>query len=225
MYQAWNKDQEDDNPAERAVCEITQRLEENRQRTNLYKLIGRLLFAEIDESLYNELNSPEMRSHLAECGLNLPLVEGNLHELLESLAVAYCDTFVISEAGLMPYESVFRTGRLQSDHFFEVEEFYSNFNFEVSRDNADFLDHLGIELEFMSKLVSAESEALEKSDPIAVEKLRSGQKLFFVRHIDLWGVEFARQLCEKAPHEFYRGLGELCDGFLNLEREVLQVTT
>jgi TorA maturation chaperone TorD len=128
-----------------------------------------------------------------------------------------------------PYEMQYGTeGGVQSqtDVLIQVGGFYDTFGFQppdkgVARDR---IDHISIELQFMSFVCNREAYAIENShDERDITVLRSGQKKFVRNHLGRWLPLFSIFTMRKAEGGLYKDLSELLALFIKNESTLLDV--
>jgi len=128
-----------------------------------------------------------------------------------------------------PYEMQYGTeGGVQSqtDVLIQVGGFYDTFGFQapdrgVARDR---IDHLSIELQFMSFVCNREAYAIENDhEERNVAILRSGQKKFVRNHLGRWVPLFTLFAARKAEGGLYKDLADLLAVFIKNETALLDV--
>lgn len=83
-------------------------------------------------------------------------------------------------------------------------------------------DHIGLELDFMSKLSEKLLEAYEKSkEEEFIEVLKSGQS-FLNNHLLKWCDMFTKDIVNNSNTGFYRGIAKILNGYLNLDNEIIE---
>ena len=155
-------------------------------RANMYGLLSRLLLQEVDSEVVSFLKKSE----------NLDLLFPNLKEWKiwneledEKLINQYLnpDFTNISILHLVPYETFYTREdmMIETGGANPVTDYYHQYGFKVEFDIARVIspDHIGIELEFMNKLVLAELEALKNGDSETAKKIQEVQKEFLEKHI------------------------------------------
>lgn len=96
-------------------------------------------------------------------------------------------------------------GDIKADPLFQPHRladlgaFFAAFGLELAPDAAERIDHISIELEFMSVLAAKEAHALEyQFDEDALTTLRDAQRKFLREHLARWTPAFARRLARLA---------------------------
>lgn len=123
------------------------------------------------------------------------------------------------EYGDIKADPLFQPHRLS-----DLGAFFAAFGLEVTPDAAERIDHISIELEFMSVLAAKEAHALEyqfEDEGIAV--LRDAQKKFLREHLGRWCPAFARRLAKMAEGTALGVLARSLGEFIRLECARLNV--
>ena len=82
-------------------------IEESAARSGLYRLLGRLWLREMDQDALRELGRPPLCDSFVNAGGVLPTNDDL--EMIEQLAVDYCQLFVGPAGHLPPVQSVWQT--------------------------------------------------------------------------------------------------------------------
>ncbi|MEQ6375633.1 molecular chaperone TorD family protein [Bacillaceae bacterium S4-13-56] len=119
-----------------------------------------------------------------------------------------------------PWESVYRSKRknvfgLQT---YAVRDFFHRFGLELTRKNQEPDDHIGLELLFMSYLIDCIS-----NQKFEEQELIKAQSQFLEEHILTWISDFSNDVQKNANTPFYKGLALLCEGFVTMDKQNLQV--
>jgi TorA maturation chaperone TorD len=197
----------------------------NENRAEMYSILSRLLLQEVDDDTLKYLKS---LSTLLELFPNLeewkPWSEEQNRDLANRfLNVDFTD---ISLLHLVPYETFYT----RDDQMVEtgganpVTDFYHKFGFKVEFDKARVVssDHIGVELEFMSKLVSSEIEALKNGDEVGEKLARDSQRDFYTKHIINWMALYLINMKYEARTPFYHDLAETTLAFILEDGEFLK---
>ncbi len=206
-----------------------QRLMKNRR--DLYQFFARFFASEIDEEFYEQLKHIEFPADRAENALTEfqdalirlnEYFEYDAGETLEDLAADYAKTFlgagVAQGDAAFPYESVYTSPKhiMMQDAWSEVCEIYEAKGIERNDDAGDWLeDHISMEMEYMAYLCDEISEYTETLAGL------EEQKSFLNRHLLNWAPEFCLKIKDCADTEFYRMVGQLTTGFLQLDSFIL----
>lgn len=205
------------------------RLMQNRR--DMYQFFARFFAAEIDEEFYEQLKQIEFPAEREENALTefqdalLRLneyFEYDAGEALEDLAADYAHTFLgagsAQEEAAFPYESVYTSPKriMMQDAWNQVCEIYEAKGIERNDDAGDWMeDHISMELEFMAYLCDETSQYTETLSGL------EEQKSFLNRHLLNWVPEFCLKIKDYADTEFYRMVGQLTTGFLQLDSFIL----
>jgi len=199
-------------------------------RKTLYYLLHRAFIQEIDEDFLKELRSPEMKTIFDEMEIDLgkDFYEGDTEKVLEDFAVEYASLFLSFRRLLSPYESAIKEGKIDCTPAAPVEDFYAKCGFavpdEVSQDKFKVLpDHIGVEFEFMHKLVSREYNALTQGNESDAEEVIKLQSEFLKKHIGSWVPKFCTLGIAKTNNPFYKNMLELAQEFVKSELDEFDI--
>ncbi len=147
-------------------------------------------------------------------------LEPDGYEVFES---NYVTAFGHTVRGDCPMNEI-EYGDIKADPLFQPHRladlgaFYSAFGLEVGADAAERIDHISIELEFMSVLAAKEAYALEHQlDDEQHLVLLDAQKKFLREHLGRWSPAFSRRLAKMAGATALGALARLLGEFLKLE--------
>lgn len=118
-----------------------------------------------------------------------------------------------------PYESFYLTGRLLNRPLAVVRSFLKEIGIAKQEGYAEPEDFLAFELEVVSRLIGRQRAA---ADPEAEVQALNLQAAFLKRHLLVWGPAAGNDLSEAKGAVFYRGVGRLLGGFLELERDLFK---
>lgn len=123
-----------------------------------------------------------------------------------------------------PYESEYGSAHIyqQAGRLADIGGFYRAFGLEVSEAHPERLDHIALELEFMSFLALKEAYALERHGEEWADICLGAQRRFLRDHLGRWTPLFLRLLRRKGG--FYGTLAEVAEGFLQSEIKGLGVS-
>lgn len=138
---------------------------------------------------------------------------------LQRLRLDYQRLFAGPEPLADPHESCWRAGDAADgeESAMALRGLYQAGGFELEADEAEWADHLALELEFLWVLVGKENEARRGglADILASwELLRS---VFLRQHLGAWAGRFAAAVQANAETPFYRELAELTARFVSQE--------
>jgi DMSO reductase family type II enzyme chaperone len=180
-----------------------------------------------------------LSSAAATVGSNPPLSPINLlsDEVVRKFVSARYEDFAASHfacfghtvRGDCPMNEI-EYGDIKADPLFQPHRlsdlgaFFAAFGLELGADAAERIDHISIELEFMSVLAAKEAHALEyQSEDEGIAVLRDAQKKFLREHLGRWSPAFARRLTRMADGTALGALARLLGEFIKLECALLNV--
>jgi TorA maturation chaperone TorD len=103
-----------------------------------------------------------------------------------------------------------------------VQNMYRQAGAAISEEFKELPDFIGLELEFMSFLCTQEAEAWEQGDADAASRYRGWQQKFLSEHLAQWMGSFCQELATRAKSDFYRGLAEMTQGFVERDAEEIE---
>lgn len=189
----------------------------NENRANLYSLFSRLLLQEVDSEVLDFLkrdkNLYQIFPNLKDWKLWEELEDKEL--IAKHLNVDFTN---ISLLHLVPYETFYT----REDQMVEtgganpVTNFYHEYGFKVEFDLARVVsaDHIGIELEFFSKLIIAQIEAEKNGDIETSQNLIEVQKKFLKEHLVNWVSLYLINVKFESRTPFYHDLAEATLSFI-----------
>ena len=201
--------------------ELKQELE---NRIALYALISRLMITEVDEDFLNTIEKDEQMLALFPNYKNWSKrKELSTKELIEQqYNVDYTSLFLMH---LVPYESFY----VRDDQMIDsgggnpVIELYDALDFKVELEKARVVsgDHIGVELEFMYMLCTAQLKALEADDKEGICELYQIQKGFLKDHLLEWASMFLINVKRESRTPLYHDGAELTLEFLLSDYEYI----
>ncbi|MBT3295835.1 MAG: molecular chaperone TorD family protein [Verrucomicrobia bacterium] len=129
----------------------------------------------------------------------------------EELKVAYAKLFVGPfSLAAAPYGSVHldEGARVMGDSTMEVIKWYEQEGLAKSDDCKDLPDHIAVELEFVSYLMSKEIAAIETSNPSDAAAYEIKRRDFAETLLCPWVPEFCHKIQEGTDNAFYVALAE-----------------
>lgn len=193
-----------------------------RDRALAYQLLSSLYLAEASAEFLALLGQePSLQDgKLGEYASGLPAT--SLEEARSDAASDYAALFLgMSAHPVAPYESVYTSPEhlLMQDARDEVLAAYRNEG--ICYSGADNLpeDHIGTEMEFMSKLCEKEAAALEEGDDAEAGRLRDVQRAFIRNHLAVWVPRFCDDVEARAHTLLYAGLAEFTRRLVATEAE------
>jgi len=119
---------------------------------------------------------------------------------------------------LPPYESLYRTGRLQEKPAQEIYRLFSLMGVRVPEEWHQPSDYIGVELDFMRFLCAKEHQAWEKQEMDSLLEVAEKERSFLEDHLDLWISDFCEKMAEQAHEDFYRGIARLTTGLIGYDQ-------
>lgn len=199
-------------------------MEQTQARVNIYALLSRILLQELDNSLLHTIkNDANILDFFPTFKEWKPLQELADTKLLNEYLNP--DFVNLSLLHLIPYETFYT----REDQMIEtgganpVTDIYSAYDFIVDYEVARTVssDHIGIELEFMHHLASAELKALEENDQEALKELRSVQKEFLNKHLLQWAPLYLINMKFEARTPLYYDAADMALEFILSDNEYL----
>ncbi len=199
-------------------------MQNTQARVNIYALLSRVLLQELEvstlEMITNDKNILDFFPTLKEWK---PLKEIDYKTLLDEHINP--DFVNLSILHLIPYETFYT----REDQMIEtgganpVTDMYSAYNFMVDFEVARSVssDHIGIELEFMHHLASAEFKALEEGDTNAVKELQNVQHEFLNKHLLQWAPLYLINMKYEARTPLYYDAADMALEFILSDNEFL----
>jgi len=198
--------------------------QEIENRIALYALISRLMLVEVTEELLENIEKDEQLLSLFPNYKNWSKrKEFNRKELIEQYYnVDFANLFLMH---LVPYESFY----VRDDQMIDsgggnpVIEFYDALDFKVELEKARVVsgDHIGVELEFMYMLCTAQLKALESKDKEGICELFQIQKGFMKDHLLEWASMFLINAKKESRTPLYHDATELTLEFLLSDYEYI----
>ena len=188
-------------------------------RGEFYDFLARLYRVEVDAALLKklkELSFPETEQELLSEGYAMMKhwLDNCSENAEEDLAVDYATVFLAAGSNdgsaAIPCESVYTGAKklVMQEAWEEVSSLYTEHNLKKNSIYSDLMeDHLAVELEFMATLVRSGS----------VED----QKAFLEQHLLNWVSGFTADIDKYARQDFYKALGRITLGFLQMEQALL----
>lgn len=174
---------------------------------NVYSLLARLWIQELDAPFLKCMAEEPLVSAFSQLGLTLPT------ESVEQLAIEYCGLFIGPKNALLPMQSVWQKTQLDSQSASSVAKFAELIGYLLPA--PALWDHLGVQLDLMSRFVSAnhfQNDQNEEGD-VASEVANA----FFDRHLN-WASPLLLATSQRACLPVYRSLAEITQQFLAMER-------
>jgi len=119
---------------------------------------------------------------------------------------------------LPPYESLYRTGKLQEKPAQDIHRLFSKMGVHVPEEWHQPLDYIGVELDFMRLLCEKEREGWEKHGGDSILEVVKIEESFLENHVGLWIFSFCEKMMEQAREDFYQGIARLTKGLVEYDR-------
>lgn len=134
-------------------------------------------------------------------------------ELMDNLAVDFSAIYLNNSLHASPYESVWLTddGLTRQEPMFQVRRWYEKYDLAAENWQKRPDDHLVLQLQFLSHLLSLDDEA---------ETLREAAQ-FLDEHLLRWISQFASRVATRCDTAFYAGVVVLTAQYLEELRESL----
>ena len=186
-------------------------------RIALYALISRLMLIEVDEDFLKKIESDEaLLALFPNYAAWNKREEHSMKELIDQFYnVDFASLFLMH---MVPYESFYTRDdqMIESGGDNPVVELYNALDFRVELTAARVVsaDHIGIELEFMYMLCTAQKKALEADDIVGVCELLKVQRGFLKDHLLEWTPLFLINMKRESRTPLYHDGAELALEFM-----------
>ena len=186
-------------------------------RIALYGLISRLMLIEVNDAFLDTIESDEaMLALFPNYQHWKKRKELGRKELIDQYYnVDFTNLFLMH---LVPYESFYtrEDQMIESGGDNPVIALYNELDFRVELDRARVVsaDHIGVELEFMYMLCTAQKRALEAGDKEGICELFEVQRAFLKEHLLEWAPMFLINAKRESHTPLYHDGAELTLEFL-----------
>lgn len=205
----------------RQFCENAHR------RSDVYGLISSIFSQEPDESFIKYLlKDKSLRLLLAERGKREEeFWAQSPQKICEDLAVEYTRLFLGPKGHIPPFESLYNYEEGENRQIWgsatvDVKRIIESAGLSFRNDSGGIPDHIGIEFEFMQKLVGKEAELWDrKKDDSQLLKTVQLEKKFIDRHLEKWIPDFCQKVVKKAKLDFYKNIAKLTQDFIDCEKK------
>ncbi|SEQ33719.1 TorD/DmsD family molecular chaperone [Natrinema salaciae] len=192
-------------------------------RSRLYKLAS-MAFDRPTDDLRDALVSDAFDDQLVESAAVLG--DERLREHAETVATespddrdaadecysTYASLFGFEQGGKIPqYEIDTGPGTIvtSTDTLADVAGFYGAFDLDLEEGNRERVDHLCVELEFVSHLALQTAYLQQSGDETGVDVVRNAQADFLEDHLGRWVPRFRDRVRDESDAPFYQALAEL----------------
>lgn len=206
-------------------------------RARLYKLAS-LAFDRPDDGLEDALVSGTFTEQLLESAAALG--DGRLRDRAEAVVEAaptdpdgvadrYSDwatLFGFEKGGeIQQYEIAYAPGTLvtSTDTLADIAGFYGAFGLSVAESNRERVDHLCLELEFVSHLALQTASLEREGDETGLEIVTDAQGSFLEDHLGRWLPRFRETVDAETDVAFYRTLAALIEALVAADADRFDV--
>lgn len=154
------------------------------------------------EQVTGKAPSETLQALSSECAA---AVKGDEAEVLLDLERDYTRLFFASKPRLAYlFESVYKEGRLMQESTFEVARLYRDAGLVLSEEFRLPVDHIAVELEFLSFLFLKETEAIQSADQDNVAYARELRCVLLTKHLTAFAAALAGRVAKHARHPLYK---------------------
>jgi len=213
----------------------------NDNRQAVYSFLTRMYAVEISKETLKDLSEkrslwvrlaedPEVQgTEIAEGFKSLAefaatLKESETDKVLLELAAEYAGLFLgVRQMPPHPSESVYTsTERLiMQKARDDVLMIYRSMGLEKFDKFREPEDHIAIELQFMTYMCGKTSEALKSDKNAEAKKYLEVQRDFLNDHLVKWVPMFVADILKGARREFYKAVGKITRGYVQMDKEVV----
>lgn len=202
-----------------------------KNRASFYQFLSRLFEKEISGELLRQLVNEEYPEDisqskmqegykgLAEFFKNVKVM--NEEHLLDELSADYAKVFLaageVKGNAAFPYESVYtsKSKLVMQEAWDEVRRVYADRGLELKSNLSDIKeDHIAMELQYMAYLCGQYGKEEEES-------LLEEQQEFLRKHLLNWTEKFVADIQTYARTGFYKAIGNLLLGYLEMDESVI----
>jgi putative dimethyl sulfoxide reductase chaperone len=120
-----------------------------------------------------------------------------------------------------PYESLW-TGKDQDSVLLqEIARIYMESGFALRADIHERIDYIGIQLNYLERVVMREVSAREAGDKKEIQMTLDHERNFIRDHLGNWVPSFVLSALDHAQTNFYRGHLHMLKGFIEQEKETI----
>jgi len=177
-----------------------------------YQLLQRLWQYEVDAPLLAQLQDGPLAEVARE--LEIPLDDGPSDNILEELAVSYCQLLIGPANHVPPYQSVWTDGQFQSEATASMQSYLDIVGEQP--DDSLLVDHIGIQLQVMMRIVSELAAAQPGSERYG--ELQALACRFYHEHLT-WPKKFLATAQQSTDSSFYRAVARITADFLTQEEQ------
>ena len=205
-----------------------------RQRAATYGFLSRLFRKEVDADLLEELHGLHYRVSTGNALIDeghrqvATYLSGIWANTVTELAADYMRVFFghgyNGHAAAYPFESVYASEKrlLMQDARDEVLALYRAAGLSKQESWKEGEDHIALEMEYMQVLAERTAKALEDGQEDDAYRLVKRQKNFLEDHLGAWAPLLCDQMRFFAKTDFYKGLANMTEGFLQTEEDLVE---
>jgi len=139
--------------------------------------------------------------------------------LADAVAAEYTRLFIGPQgAEVNPYESYYLTGRVFDRPLAALRGFLSELGVEKVEGYSEPEDFVAFELDIVRSLIRRQGQATTADEE---KRWFDLQTAFLTRHLLVWGPAAASDISAAKCALFYKGVGKILQGFLEMERELV----
>ena len=185
---------------------------------NVYFLLARLWNHEVDAEALNQLVSGQVADAYVQAGGWLPEAAEVDDQLIESLAIEYCQCFLGPKGHLPPHQSVVAGSRFQGDCCDSIKKYADLTGHRELFEGHEqrMVDHAAVILSIMGKLHVDLQATVDIGDDEAFRVIESTRAEFFQQHVS-WLIEYCQAANSRTQSVFFGGLFTVTRAFLTSE--------
>jgi TorA maturation chaperone TorD len=122
-----------------------------------------------------------------------------------------------------PYEALWIGRDKESRVLQEMAGIYGQSGFVLKAHVRERLDYIGIQMNYLERLVMDEVSAREADDKEMVDRVLGQEREFIWNHLGKWVPKFVLSALDHAPIDFYRGHLHMLKGFIEQEKGTVSI--
>lgn len=193
------------------------------ERSELYSFLAGIYSKEPTKELIETLGREKSQSVIKELGFSFGknIQETNVDSYVDELVLEYTRLFIGPGKHISPNASVWceSSESLWTETTVWVKELIESAGLEYNDSWHGMPDHIGIEFEFMSKLILYESSARKNSDTEQITMSVQLEKKFVHDHLIKWVPLFCDKIIEKTDVSFYSEIAQFTKKFIENEAQ------
>lgn len=206
----------------------------NESRAKAYGLLSRLYAKEVDDELLEQLRKTafpvysgsvliDEGNHLMATYLS-NIWSGTLQELAVDYVHAFIGSGMDAFSAAYPYESVYTSPKrlMMQEARDEVLAIYRSQALDKAKTWKESEDHIAMECEFMAAMAKRTADACREGVEDKVASLLLAQHNFLADHLYAWTGMMTSDMRKFARTDFYKGLADYTDGFLESDFDLLK---